>query len=192
MPKGWPSSVAPAPGAITDVNLIQYLGVACGPLNPVDTDVVDRAVRLLGVIYGSQAQQLQQVAGTFELTTQDTGLNTNPERWLQDNHWSTPAEVSIAAAGAPGEQNFGGAVGVGVVRRIREVSIRNAGSNATVVTLYDATAGNILLTIDVPAATTIVWSSQDGRDVAATLQPVIRTSDVTGGSTLVSGAGVEA
>ena len=192
MPKSWPSSVAPAPGAITDVNLIQYLGLACGPLNPVDTDVVDRALRLLGVIYGSQGQQLQQVAGTFELTTQDTGLNTNPERWLQDNHWSTPAEVSIVAAGAPGEQNFGGAVGAGVVRRIREVSIRNAGSNATVVTLYDATAGNILLTIDVPAATTIVWSSQDGRDVAATLQPVIRTSDVTGGSTFVSGAGVEA
>lgn len=192
MPKGWPSSVAPVPGAITDVNLIQYLGVACGPLNPVDTDVVDRALRLLGVIYGSQGQQLQQVAGTFELTTQDTGLNTNPERWLQDNHWSTPAEVTIAAAGAPGEQNFGGAVGAGLVRRIREVSIRNEGSNATVVTIYDATAGNILLTIDVPAATTIVWSSQDGRDVAATLQPVIRTSDVTGGSTFVSGAGVEA
>ena len=105
---------------------------------------------------------------------------------------STPAEVTIAAAGAPGEQNFGGAVGAGLVRRIREVSIRNEGSNATVVTIYDATAGNILLTIDVPAATTIVWSSQDGRDVAATLQPVIRTSDVTGGSTFVSGAGVEA
>ena len=58
-PKSWPSSVAPAPGAITDVNLIQYLGVACGPLNPVDTDVVDRAVRLLGIIYGENAQVQQ-------------------------------------------------------------------------------------------------------------------------------------
>ena len=58
-PKSWPSSVAPAPGAITDVNLIQYLGLACGPLNPVDTDVVDRAVRLLGIIYGENAQVQQ-------------------------------------------------------------------------------------------------------------------------------------
>lgn len=28
----------PAPGAITDVNLMEYLGVACGPLNPVNTE----------------------------------------------------------------------------------------------------------------------------------------------------------
>ena len=159
-PKSWPNTLTPALAALFDVNLVQYLGVACGPLNPVDT--------------------------------QDTGLNTNPERWLQDNHWSTVAEVPIVAAGAPGELAFGAAVGAGVIRRIREVSIRHEGSNNTVVTIYDAAAGNILLTIDVPAQSTRVWSSQDGRDVAATLQPVIRTSDVTGGSTFVSGAGVEA
>lgn len=157
-PKSWPSSVAPAPGAITDVNLIQYLGVACGPLNPIDSDMVDRAARLLGIVYGSAGQilqlvpadglapgnslevagfnfvyngatwdmvregaaagsmltdpadraarllgitygnqaQLQQVAGTLELITQDTGLNTNPRRYEKDNgFYSAP----IARAG---------------------------------------------------------------------------------------------
>jgi hypothetical protein len=31
-------NVAPAPGAITDVNLIEYLGVAVSPANPVDVE----------------------------------------------------------------------------------------------------------------------------------------------------------
>jgi hypothetical protein len=31
-------NVIPAPGALTDVNLIQYLGVACSPDNPVDVE----------------------------------------------------------------------------------------------------------------------------------------------------------
>lgn len=184
-------NVAFAPGVISDVNLIQYLGVACGPLNPVDVDPVDRAARLLGVVYGNQAQ-LQQVAGTLELITQDTGLNTNPERWLHDNHWNPAAEITIAVAGVPGEQNLGAAVGAGVTRRIREVTIRHAGTNNTVVTILDATGGNILVSIDVPAQSNRTWSSQDGRLVAATLQPVIQTSDVAGGSTFVSAAGVEA
>lgn len=61
MPKAFPETVTPAPGAVTDVNLIQYLGVVCGPLNPVDTDPVDRAVRLLGIVYGSAGQILQLV-----------------------------------------------------------------------------------------------------------------------------------
>lgn len=126
------------------------------------------------------------------IVVQDLGTHTNPERWLQMYHWNTPAEVTIAAAGAPGQQNLGAVVAVGCVRRIREITVRHAGTNNTVVTVYDANGGNILVTIDVPAQTTRTWSSQDGRAVAATLQPVIRTSDVTGGSTFVSAAGVEA
>lgn len=39
-------------------------------------DVSDRAARLLGVVYGSQAQQLSQKAATFELNTYDTNLAT--------------------------------------------------------------------------------------------------------------------
>lgn len=56
-------NVAFAPGALFDVNLIQYLGVAVGPLNPVDTDPVDRAARLLGIIYGNLGQIIQVVTG---------------------------------------------------------------------------------------------------------------------------------
>ena len=58
-PKSWPSSVAPAPGAITDVNLIQYLGVACGPLNPVDTLEISPTAVIEGqVTLTGAAQQL--------------------------------------------------------------------------------------------------------------------------------------
>lgn len=124
--------------------------------------------------------------------TEDAGTHTNPERYLHIYHWNTATEVTIAAAGAGGQQNFGAAVAAGMRRRIKEVTVRHAGSENTVVTIYDANGGNIILTIDVPAQTTRTWSSQDGRGVAATLQPVIRTSSVTGGSTYVTAAGVEA
>jgi len=114
------------------------------------------------------------------------------ERWLNLYHWNTPHEVPIVAAGAPGELALGAAVAAGVIRRIREVTVRHAGTNNTVVTIYDASGANTILTIDVPAQTTRVWFSQDGRAVPAGSQPVIQTSDVTGGSTYVSASGVEA
>ncbi len=124
--------------------------------------------------------------------TEDTGVNTNPERWLQDNHWEPDAEITIAAIGAGGEEPVGGAVPAGETRRIREITIRHEGTNNTVVTLLDASGGNIKLSIGIPAQTRRTWSSQDGREIAAGLQPVVQTSDVTGGSTFVSLAGVEA
>jgi len=123
---------------------------------------------------------------------QDTGVNTNPERWLQDNHWEPAADIPLVAAGAPGELALGVAVGAGVVRRIREVTARHTGTANTVVSILDQTGGNIIISFDVPAQSTRTWSSQDGRAVAATLQPVVQTSDVTGGGTTVSAAGVEA
>lgn len=119
---------------------------------------------------------------------EDTGTNTNPEKWLQDYHWDS-GQVTIAAAGAGGQQNLG--TPVTAERRIREITIRHAGTNATVVTLLIA-GGAIRLSIDVPAQTTRVWSSQDGRLFSAGEQPAVQTSDVTGGSTYVSAAGVEA
>jgi hypothetical protein len=122
--------------------------------------------------------------------TEDTGVNTNPEKYLHDNHWEAE-EVTISAAGAGGQQNLGAVVGEGLTRRIRELTIRHAGTNNTVVTLLIA-GGATKLTIDVPAQTTRVWSSQDGREFVAGQQPVVQTSDITGGSTYVSAAGVEA
>lgn len=130
------------------------------------------------------------VGAANPLPTQDTGTHTNPERWLHDNHWEAP-EVTIAVAGVGGQQNLGAVVGVGVARRIREITVRHAGSNNTVVTILIA-GGATKLTFDVPAQTTRVWSSEDGREFIAGEQPAARTSDVTGGSTYVSVAGVEA
>jgi hypothetical protein len=123
--------------------------------------------------------------------TEDTGEHTNPEQWLHDNHWEPTAQIAITVAGAPGEQNVGAAVAAGKIRRIREVTARHTGSVNTVVSILDATAGNIKLSFDVPPQSTRTWSSQDGRAIAATLQPVVQTSDVTGGPTYVSAAGVE-
>lgn len=135
-----------------------------------------------------------QITNTADdpVITEDTGTNTNPEKWRQDNHWEPDAEITIAATGAGGEQAVGAAVAAGATRRIREITIRHEGTNNTVVTLLVASGGNIKLSIDVPAQTSMTWSSQDGREIAATLQPVIQTSDVVGGSTYVSVAGVEA
>ena len=145
-------------------------------------------------IAGSQDMPLQQgsAADGYPLIVEDLGTHTNPERWLHDNHWEPDAEITIVVALAAGEQVVGGAVPAGETRRIREITIRHAGTNNTVVSLLDASGGNIKASIDVPAQSTVTWSSQDGREIAATLQPVIQTSDITGGSTYVSLAGVEA
>ena len=116
-------------------------------------------------------------------------LLTNPEKWLHDHHWEAE-QITIAVAGALGEQNLGAAVATGT-RRIREITIRHAGTNNTVVTLL-ISGGATKLTIDVPAGTTRVWSSKDGREFVAGEQPAVQTSDVVGGSTYVSAAGVEA
>ena len=141
-------------------------------------------------IAGSEDVPLQQKPGTHELLVEDTGLNTNPERWLHENHWDCD-EVTINAAGAGGQQNLGGAVPAGVVRRIREITIRHEGTNETTVTLLIA-GGATRLTIRVPSQATIVWQSPDGREFTAAQQPAVQSSDVTGGNTYVSASGVEA
>ena len=119
-------------------------------------------------------------------------ISAHGERWLQDYHWNTAADVAIVAIGAGGEQPLGAAVGAGVVRRIREVTVRHIGTVNTVISILDQTGGNVIISFDVPAQTTRTWSSQDGRAVAAGLQPVVQTSDVTTAGAVVSAAGVEA
>lgn len=70
-----------------DTNLATVLGtsslinsgrlkVEASPTSGSVWDVSDRAARLLGVVYGSQGQQLSQKATTFELNTYDTNLAT--------------------------------------------------------------------------------------------------------------------
>ncbi len=120
----------------------------------------------------------------------DSGAHTNPARWLHENHWDCD-QVTVAVAGAPGQQNLGVTVVAGLTRRIREITIRHAGTNNTVVTLLIA-GGAIRLTIDVPAQTTRVWSSEDGRVFTAGQISAVQTSDIAGGSTFVSASGLEA
>lgn len=89
-------------------------------------DVTDRAARLVGVTYGSQGAQLQQVAGTLELTTQDTGLNTNPRRYEKDNgFYSAP----IARAG-------------GIATALWTVATAPARTAGQVTTIYTLTIEN--------------------------------------------------
>lgn len=119
--------------------------------------------------------------------------NANASKYLQDNHWEPTAEVTINQTGQVGEQNLGAAVATGATRRIREITVRHDGTNATVITLKVAgVGGRVVLTFDVPAQTTRVWSSEDGRVFQAGEQPAVQSSDVTGGNTYVSVAGIEA
>lgn len=124
------------------------------------------------------------------ISVQGTGLNTNPEKYLHDNHWEAD-EVTIAIAGVPGEQNLGIVVPAGVTRRIRELTIRHAGTNNTIVTLL-ISGGATKVSIDIPAQSTRVWGSQDGREFDPAEQSAVQSSDVTGGNTYVSASGIEA
>ena len=113
-----------------------------------------------------------------------SSTGTNSERWLHEHQWQSEEVPCVAAAtpvdlGAPPTHTL----------RIREITIRHAGTNNTIVTLI--VGGVTLLSIDVPAQSTVTWSSQDGRKVAAGGQPTVQTSDVTGGSTFVSAVGTE-
>jgi len=111
------------------------------------------------------------------------------EKWLHRHHWES-GEVNITVAGAEGQKNLGTAVPTGKIRRIKEITVRHTGTNNTVVTLLVA-GGATKLSIDVPAQSTRVWSSQDGRIFNEGEQPAVQSSDVTGGSTYVSASGVE-
>jgi len=121
--------------------------------------------------------------------TYTPGTEVESESFLHTNHWES-GEVEIKASGAEGQENLGSKVPTGKTRRIRELTIRHTGTNNTVVTLL-VSGGATKLSIDVPAQTTRVWSSQDGRSFDAGEQPVVQSSDTTGGSTFVSAAGVE-
>lgn len=141
------------------------------------------------VAMGSEKVPILQLP-TGEVVTEDTGEHTNPEKWLHDHH-SEANQVTIAAAGAPGEQNLGVVVPAGVTRRIRTLNIRHAGTSPTVVTLL-ISGGAVKDSIDVPAQSTRLWGVQDGAEFQPGEQPAVQTSDITGGSTYVTPMGVQA
>jgi len=122
------------------------------------------------------------------LLTEDTGVHTNPEQWLNDNHWDSGAEVVLNAVAAV---NLGAAVAAGVVRRIREITVRNTSQANTVVTLSVGAVNR--LSFDVPANTTRVWYSDNGRLFVAASQPLIASSAAAAGQeTYITASGVEA
>jgi len=65
------------------------------------------------------------------------------------------------------------------------------GTANTIITLRLAGAAVARVSFMVPAQSSRVWSSQDGREFVAAEQAVVQSSNVTGGSTFISAAGVE-
>ena len=98
-------------------------------------------------------------------------------------------EVEIDTIGVGGQQTLYTVTGARC--RVTELTIRHAGTNDTVVTLLIG-GGATKLTIDVPTGTTREWESLVGRIFTTGQVVAVQTSDVTGGSTFVSGSGVEA
>ena len=124
------------------------------------------------------------------LITEDLGTNTNPERWLHDNHWDNGAELVLNAAAAI---NLGAVVGAGVTRRIRSITVRNTALVNTVITLSQVVPAQNRLSFDVPAQTTRVWSEQDAVEFAAGVQVQISSSAAAAGAgSYIHAAGVEA
>jgi hypothetical protein len=111
---------------------------------------------------------------------------------MHDNHWDTGAEVQLSTAPV----TFGGVVPSGKTRRIREITVRNYDDEDHIiilgVNLNDATEER-RLTFRVPAQTTLVWSSENGRSFSAGEQPEMEANvPVAPIDVYVSGAGIEA
>ena len=94
-------------------------------------------------------------------------------------------EVTIAVAGEAGQETLYTVTGSKF--RVTELTIRHAGTANTVVTLM----GGPALTIDIPASTTREWESVIGRIFTNGQALIVRTSDITGGSTYISGSGID-
>lgn len=146
---------------------------------------------------GGLKADLQQVLGeganispANPVHTEDTGLNTNPERWLHDNHWDSGAELVLNAAAAA---NLGAVVGAGATRRVRNITVRNTALVNTVITLSQLLPLQNRVSFDVPAQTTRTWSEQDAVEFAAGVQPqILSSAAAVGAETYIHAAGVEA
>ena len=140
-------------------------------------------------VIGDQDVAAKQKA-TGEIIVEDTGLNTNPERWMHDHHWDSGAELVLNAAAAV---NLGAAVGAGATRRIRAITVRNMAAANTVITLSQTGPAQNRVSFDVPAKTTRTWSEQDAVEFLAGVQVQIASSAAVAGSeTYIHASGVEA
>lgn len=128
---------AALPGGATVVAGCDY-----GLKRPVDiADISDRAARLLGVVYGSQAQQLQQRAATFELLVQlvSAGAQIDP-RDVTDRAARLLGVISagtnlIGAINPRSEAGVGQApVGVNVTTASTQVLAANVNRKVAIIT----------------------------------------------------------
>lgn len=109
---------------------------------------------------------------------------------MHDHHWDNGAELVLNAA-APA--NLGAAVAAGAKRRIRAITVRNAGVVNTVITVSQVLPAQNSVSFDVPAQTTRTWSEQDGAEFLAGVQVQISSSGAAaGGETYIHASGVEA
>lgn len=151
-------------GSLTDVNLIEYVGAAVGPANPMDVqtivagaaidprdrswtlgaldvpDLSDRVGRLLGIIYGDQGQ-LTQRAATLDLYAQlrSAGAEIDP----RDRNWS------LGAADVPDlSDRWARQLGQTDLARVLGAALTNA--NPVLAGIFDA-AGNRMPSMDAAA-----------------------------------------
>lgn len=130
------------------------------------------------------------IASPLPLPTQDTGVNTNPERWMHDHHWDSGAELVLNAAAAV---NIGAAVAAGAKRRIRSITVRNTALANTVITLSQLLPLQNSVSFDVPAQTSRTWSEEDAIEFLAGVQVQISSSAAAAGAeTYIHASGVEA
>jgi len=118
----------------------------------------------------------------------EASLGTESQGYLQQNGVEFE-QVEISATGLAGQQTLHTVVGAKC--RVIELTVRHAGTNDAVVTLL-ISGGNTKLTLDVPHGTTREWESVVGRIFTVGQVIAVQTSDVVGGSTFISGSGVEA
>lgn len=118
----------------------------------------------------------------------EASLGTESQGYLQQNGVEFP-QVEVSQAGAAGQQTLHTVTGTRC--RVTELTIRHAGTNATVITLL-ISGGVTKLSIDIPASTTREWEAVVGRRFITGQVIAVQSSDVTGGNTFISGSGVEA
>jgi len=121
----------------------------------------------------------------------DPKVGVGTDAWIHAFHWDGGAEVTLDAIAT--DEPCGAAVATGRTRRIREITVRNAGVANAVLTLKVADAGGVigatLLTLDIAVAQTRVWFSEDGRKLTAGQTAAFQSSTV--GPIYVSAAGIE-
>lgn len=155
----------------------------------VDFDSATNTLTLDHTVGGLIAAGIQYVMGVV-IPTQDTGLNTNPEKWMHDHHWDSGAELVLNAA-AP--VNLVAPVAAGATRRVRSITVRNTALANTVITVSQLLPLQNRVSFDVPAQTTRVWSEEDGVEFLAAVQVQISSSAAAVGSeTYIHASGVEA